>query len=66
MSTCHRLYYISRVCLRLLRKYTNEIYPNNMSKEDKTQTKKRCTDSNDQSDAQTSKFIINFMTLLHV
>lgn len=57
MSTCHRLYYISRVCLRLLRKYTNEIYPNNMSKEDTAQSKKRCTDSNDQSDAQSSMSI---------
>lgn len=27
MATLHRLFYITKVCLRLLRKYANEIYP---------------------------------------
>lgn len=40
MTTCHRLYYVSKVCLRLLRKYTNEIYPNDVSRVEKSQTKK--------------------------
>lgn len=28
MATIRHLYYVAKVCLRLLRKYTNEIYPN--------------------------------------
>lgn len=29
-ATLNRLFYINKACLRLLRKYTNEIYPNNV------------------------------------
>lgn len=51
MQTCHRLYYVSQVCLRLLRKYTNEIYPNDISKTEKIQSKKRSSDTDDKNDA---------------
>lgn len=53
MSTCNRLYYVSKVCLRLLRKYTNEIYPNDISKIEKLQMKKRAAESEEKNDSQT-------------
>lgn len=56
MQTCHRLYYVSQVCLRLLRKYTNEIYPNDISKTEKIQLKKRSSDTDDKNDAHICKF----------
>lgn len=50
MTTCHRLYYVSKVCLRLLRKYTNEIYPNDVPKVEKNLTKKRNAESEDRNE----------------
>lgn len=60
MSTCNRLYYVSKVCLRLLRKYTNEIYPNDTSKIEKFQAKKRTTDGEDRNDAQICNYNLKF------
>lgn len=56
MATCNRLYYVSRVCLRLLRKYTNEIYPNEIPKVDKLQPKKPPSETEDKNEAQLCKF----------
>lgn len=50
MTTCHRLYYVSKVCLRLLRKYTNEIYPNDVPRVEKNQVKKRNVDNDDRNE----------------
>lgn len=56
MSTCNRLYYVSKVCLRLLRKYTNEIYPNDTSKIERFAAKKRSSDGEDRNDTQICNF----------
>lgn len=55
MATCNRLYYVSKVCLRLLRKYTNEIYPNEVPKADKLQPKKQPSESDDKNEGQLCK-----------
>lgn len=52
MSTCNRLYYVSKICLRLLRKYTNEIYPNDTSKIERFQMKKRPAEGDDRNETQ--------------
>lgn len=52
MSTCNRLYYVSKVCLRLLRKYTNEIYPNDTSKIEKYQMRKRAAEGEERNETQ--------------
>lgn len=62
MTTCHRLYYVSKVCLRLLRKYTNEIYPNDVPKVEKNQVKKRNVDNDDRNETP----ICNFNNFSHL
>lgn len=47
MSTCRRLHYVSKVCLRLIRKYTNEIYPNDSPKIEKPLPKRPTSDGDD-------------------
>lgn len=66
MSTCNRLYYVSKVCLRLLRKYTNEIYPNDVSKLDKFHLKKRLTETDDKNDIQICKSIFRKLLPKHL
>lgn len=66
MSTCNRLYYVSKVCLRLLRKYTNEIYPNDTSKIDKLQNKKRTTDGEERNETHICKHTFEFDSSLNI
>lgn len=53
MMVCRRLHYINKVCLRLLRRYTNEIYPNNSPKIDKNHLKNSAGDGEEKPDAVT-------------
>lgn len=59
MSTCSRLYYVSKVCLRLLRKYTTEIYPNDSTRVDRSQQlKKRSTEVEERNETQIRNFFL--------
>lgn len=60
MTTCNRLYYVSKVCLRLLRKYTDEIYPNDISKMERFVMKKRTGDAEERNETQICKYISQF------
>lgn len=52
-ASLNRLFYINKACLRLLRKYTNEIYPNNVfTKTDKPQTTTATAAANKKSETQ--------------
>lgn len=63
MSTCRRLHYVSKVCLRLLRKYTNEIYPNDLPKIEKPQPKRSTPDADDKNEPQLCKNLVNSVTV---
>lgn len=48
-------YYVSKVCLRLMKKYTNEIYPNNAPKAACIAQKRKGTTAVDKADLQNGK-----------
>lgn len=59
MSTCRRLHYVSKVCLRLIRKYTNEIYPNDLPKIERPPPKRSIPDVEDKNEPQLCKNCIH-------
>lgn len=54
-AALHRLDYVAKVCLRLLRKYTIEIYPSEESKHDRNLTRKAILDTDDKKEQAARK-----------